>query len=216
MRIIIIGCGRQGAELTKSLSLDGHTLTVVDNDPIAIERLSPSFKGHTILGDGLDREVLVRGGIEHADGLAALTASDDINIVVARLASQVFRVPRVVARVHEPRKAEIYRRLGVPTVTPVALGTQRFAELLTFFQLNTVKRLGNGEVGIVEADIQPILVGRMVKELTIPGEVMVVAISRGGKTIMPTLGTVFQEGDLIHLAVVASSADRLKALMGLM
>jgi len=213
---MIIGCGRQGTELSQTLSLDGHTLTVVDNDPIAIERLGSSFRGLTILGDGLDREVLVRGGIEHADGLAALTASDDINIVIARLASQVFRVPRVVARVHEPRKAEIYRRLGVPTVTPVALGTQRFAELLTFFQLNTVKRLGNGEVGIVEADMQPILVGRMVKELTIPGEVMVVAISRGGKTIMPTLGTVFQEGDLIHLAVVASSADRLKALMGLM
>ena len=184
--------------------------------PTAIERLGSWFKGRIILGDALDREVLVSGDIEHADGLAALTASDDINIVVARLASQVFRVPRVVARVHDPRKADIYRRLGVPTVTPVALGTQRFAELLTFSPLDTVRRLGNGEVGVVEADIQPILIGRMVKELTIPGEVMVVAITRGGKTFMPTLGTVFQEGDLIHLAVVSSSEGRLKALMGLM
>lgn len=216
MRIMIIGCGRQGTELTRTLSLDGHTVTVVDNDSTAIERLGSWFKGKIIIGDALDREVLVSGDIEHADGLAALTASDDINIVVARLSSQVFRVPRVVARVHDPRKADIYRRLGVPTVTPVALGTQRFAELLTFSPLDTVRRLGNGEVSVVESDIQPILIGRMVKELTIPGEVMVVAITRGGKTFMPTLGTVFQEGDLIHLAVTSSSEDRLKALMGLM
>ena len=215
MKIMIIGCGRQGTELAKTLCQNESEITVVDNDPAAFERLGPRFGGQIICGDGLDREVLLKGGIERADGLAALTASDDTNIVVARLARQVFKVPRVVARVHDPLKAEIYRRLGVQTVTPVALGTLRFAELLTFSPLELTKRLGNGEVGIVEMDVPPNLVGRMVIELTVPNEILVAAITRDDKTFMPTLGAIFQEKDVIHLAVAASSMDRLKALLGL-
>jgi trk system potassium uptake protein TrkA len=215
MKIMIIGCGRQGTELAKTLCQNECGITVVDNDPDAFKRLGPPFHGQVICGDGLDREVLLKGGIERADGLAALTASDDTNIVVARLARQVFKVPRVVARVHDPLKAEIYRRLGVQTVTPVALGTLRFAELLTFSPLEPIKRLGNGEVGIFETDVPPNLVGRMVNELTVPAETQVVAITRGGKTSLPTRGTIFQEHDLIHLAVAASSMNRLKALLGL-
>ena len=215
MKIMIIGCGRQGTELAKTLCQNESEITVVDNDPTAFERLGPLFGGQIICGDGLDRDVLVKGDIERADGLAALTASDDINIVVARLARQVFKVPRVVARVHDPLKAGIYRRLGVQTVTPVALGTQRFAELLTFSPLEPINRLGNGEVGIVEMDVPPNLIGRIVNELTIPGEIQVIAITRNGKTFMPTLGAIFQEKEVIHLAVTSSSMDRLKALLGL-
>jgi trk/ktr system potassium uptake protein len=215
MKIMIIGCGRQGTELAKTLCQNGCDITVVDNDQAAFERLGPPFHGQIICGDGLDRDVLVKGGIERADGLAALTASDDTNIVVARLARQVFKVPRVVARVHDPLKAEIYRRLGVQTVTPVALGTLRFAELLTFSPLAPIKWLGNGDVGIVEMDVPPSLVGRMVIELTIPNEIFVAAITRDGKTFMPTLGAIFQEKDVIHLIVTAGSMDRLKALLGL-
>lgn len=215
MKIIIIGCGRQGTELAQVLTRSTHSVSVVDHEPLAFERLGTSFEGRKIPGNGLDRDVLESAGIGHADGLAALTASDDLNIVIARLASQVFHVPRVVARVHDPRKAEIYRRLGVPTVTPVALGTQRFAELLTFFPFHTTKRLGAGEVIIVESDIPPALVGRKVNELTIPGEIMVLAISREGSTGMPTLGTPFHEGDLVHFAVAEGATDRLKMLMGM-
>jgi len=137
-------------------------------------------------------------------------------VVAARLASQVFRVPRVVARVYDPRKAEIYRRLGLLTIAPVTWGINRIAELLTFSELNTILSLGGGEVDIVEVEIPPLLAGRAVRELTIPGEVHVMAISRGGKTFLSTLGTVFHEGDLIHLVVLAASADRLRALLGLM
>lgn len=215
MKIMIIGCGRQGTELAKTLCQNECEITVVDNDPAAFERLGPPFRGQVICGDGLDNDVLVNGGIERADGLAALTASDDINIVVARLARQVFKVPRVVARVHDPLKAEIYRRLGVQTVTPVELGTQRFAELLTFSPLEPIKRLGNGEVGIVEMDVPPNLIGRMVNELAIPGEIQVIAITKDGKTFMPAPGAIFQEKEVIHLVVTSGAMDRLKALLGL-
>ena len=215
MKIMIIGCGRQGAELAKALSLNGCEVTVVDNDQTTFERLGSSFRGRVILGNGIDHDVLVQGGIEKSDGIAAVTASDEINIVAARLARQVFKVPRVVARVHDPLKAEIYQRLGLMTVTPVMLGTQRFRELLTFSPLSPIKRLGNGEVSIFEMEVPPGLVGRTVNELTVPGEIQVTAITRSNKTEIPMSGAVFQQKDIIHMAVESSSTYRLKALLGI-
>jgi trk system potassium uptake protein TrkA len=215
MRIIIIGCGRLGSVLAQTLNMRGHAVTVVDNDPDSFERLGPAFKGQTVLGVGFDRDLLLQAGIERADGLAAVTTSDDTNVVTARLASLVFRVPRVVARVYDPRKAEIYRRLGLQTISPVSLGTDLLAELLTFSQLKTILSLGSGGVGIVEAEVPPLLVGRAATALTIPGEVHLVAISRSSKTFLPTPATIFQQGDLIHLAVLAESTERLEALLGL-
>jgi len=215
MKIMIIGCGRQGAELAKTLSLDGCKVTVVDYDQTTFERLGSSFRGRVIMGNGIDRDVLVQGGIEESDGIAAVTASDEINIVAARLARLVFKVPRVVARVHDPLKAEIYQRLGLMTVTPVMLGTQRFRELLTFSPLSPIKRLGNGEVSIIEIEVPPGLVGRTVNELIVPGEIQVTAITRGNKTDIPMSGTVFHEKDIIHMTVESSSTNRLKALLGI-
>jgi trk system potassium uptake protein TrkA len=215
MRILIIGCGRVGTGLAREMILRGHEVTVVDKDPLAFQRLGPGFKGKTVLGIGFDRDVLLQAGIERADSLAAVTTSDEVNVVVARVARQIFRVPRVVARLYDPRKAEIYRRLGLQTITPVTWGINRIAELLTFFPLHSTLSLGRGEVDIVEAEIPPLLVGRAVQEVTVPGEIQVVAISRGGQTFLPTLGTVFQAGDLIHFVILATSADRLKAILAL-
>src|SRR5512138_3897707 len=189
MRLIIIGCGRMGAGLAHTLSQHGHSVTVVDRDPQAFERLHSSFKGQTIAGVGFDRDVLLQAGIERADGLAAVTASDETNVVAARLARLMFRVPRVVARLYDPRKAEIYRRLGIQTISTTAWGTQRIAELLGYSQLDSIVSLGSGAVDIVELAVPHVLVGRPVSDVTISGEVQVVAISRGGTTFLPTLGT---------------------------
>jgi trk system potassium uptake protein TrkA len=128
---------------------------------------------------------------------------------------QVFRVPRVVARLYDPRKAEIYRRLGLQTITPVAWGINRLAELLCYSRLHTLHSLGSGEVDLVEAEVPSLLVGRATSEVVVPGEIQVVAISRGGRTLLPVPGAVFHKGDLVHLAVLGSSADRLKAILGL-
>lgn len=214
MRIIIIGCGRLGAGLSESLSLRGHDVTVVDQDPAAFERLGHAFQGESVAGGGFDRDVLLRAGIERADALAAVTSSDEVNIVAARLARQVFRVPRVVARLFDPRKAEVYRRLGLATISQVTWGINRIIELLCYSRLDTIKSLGSGEVDIVEAEVPHLLVGRTVNDLTVLGEIHVVAITRRGKTFLPTLGTEFHEGDMIHLALLASSAERLKLILG--
>jgi trk system potassium uptake protein TrkA len=215
MRIIIIGCGRMGAGLALTMSQRGHAVAVVDKDPTSFERLGPWFKGETIEGIGFDREVLLAAQIEKADGLAALTASDDVNVVIGRVASQVFHVPRVVARLYDPRKANIYGRLGLHTISTTIWGINQVADLLCYSPLDTILNLGSGEVNIVTIEIPPLLVGKTVSELTVRGEIHVVAIGRAGKPFLPTLGTEFSWGDIIYLVVLATSTDRLRTLLGL-
>ncbi len=215
MRFIVVGCGREGAGLARHLSQRGHRVTVVDREPASFQRLGPSFQGQTIAGVGFDHKVLLDAGIERADGLAALTNSDEANVVTARVAKQFFRVPRVVACLYDPQKAEVYRRLGLHAITPATWGIQRMAELLCYSSLHSVMSLGNGEVDVVEVEAPHLLAGQTVEELTVPGEVLVVAITRGGRTFVPVAKTVLQEGDLIHVVAQTASADRLKSLFGL-
>jgi len=215
MLTIIVGCGRMGSGLAHVLNMQGHTVNIIDTDPAAFQRLGVSFRGEAVVGVGYDRDVLVKAGIEHADALAALTPSDEVNVVTARVASMVYRVPRVVARLYDPLKAEIYKRLGLSTIAPVTWGINRIADLLNYSPLNTVYSLGTGEVDVVEIEVNPQLEGRAVKDLFVPAEIMVVAVSRGGRTFIPTSGTTFLSGDILHVVVQAVSANKLKAMLGL-
>lgn len=214
MKFIVTGCGRTGAGLAALLDGAGHDVTVVDEDLSAFQRLGPSFGGATVHGVGFDRSVLEQAHIERADGLATVTGNDEVNAVVARLASRVFHVPKVVARLHDPLKAEIYRRLGVQVVAPVDWSIHRTADLLTFAQAGVIASLGAGHVDLVEASAPTLLEGRTVAEIAIPGEVLPVAVSRAGRTFIPTPSTIVHRGDVLHLAVVGASRDRLESLLG--
>lgn len=214
MKIIIIGCGRVGSGLAKMLSNRGHQVVVVDSDPVSFERLGKAFKGRTVIGIGFDRDALIDAGIERADALAAVTASDEANAVAARMAKNEFKVPRVAARIYDPRKAEFYRRLGLQTISPVALGITRMAELLSFSHLGVKEGIGTGEVSCIDVEIPALLVDHKVNDLTIPGEIHVIAITRHGITSLALPQNLFEEGDLVHLAVLTRSQDRLRALLG--
>ena len=122
MKVIIMGCGRVGEQVSRLMVDEGHEVVVIDNDPAALARLGPNFKGRTVRGVGCDREVLLQAGIEHADAFPATSSSDNANIVAARIARQIFRVPRVVARLYDPRRAQIYRSLGLLTLSPPPWG----------------------------------------------------------------------------------------------
>ena len=215
MKTIIIGCGRIGSGLALKLNQSAHDITVIDQDPLTFKHLGAGFKGKTIAGVGFDREVLLAAGIERADSLAAVTSNDEANALTARIASQIFGVPRVVSALHEPRKAEIYRRLGLQVFDPMSWGVNRVADLLSFAPVNVAMSIGNGDVDIMEIEIPALLVGRRVGELTIPGEVSVVSISRGNRSLIPVINTVFENRDLVHLAVATASGERLKSLLGL-
>lgn len=215
MNFLIIGCGRVGAGLAKTLAGRGHSVTVVDKDPLAFENLGDKSKIQTILGVGFDRDVLLKAGIQRADGLAAVTASDEANVVAAQIARHIFHVPRVVARLYDVRKAEIYKRLGIQTIAPVSWGVTRIADLLLCSPLETVYSIGTGDVELVKIDVPELLVGKTVRDLTVVGEIHVVSITRENKTFLPTLGTIFRENDTIHLAVLTTSISRLKEILDL-
>ena len=213
MKIIVVGCGRLGAGLALLMSQNGHDVVVIDKDEAAFDSLKQPFAGQCIEGVGFDHDVLVCAGIERADGLVAVTDSDEANIVTAQLARHMFHVPKVIARVYDPRQAEIYRRLGLQIIATTTWGINRIAEILTHSRLDPVLNLGSGEVDIVQSDVPTLLVGRTVNDLTIIGEVMVVAISRKDRAFIPTLGTVFEVGDQLHLAVAATAMNRLDAML---
>jgi trk system potassium uptake protein TrkA len=212
MKIIIVGCGRVGAGLAKNLSLQGLDVTVIDKNKSAFEALGSTFKGKTVEGIGFDQKVLSKAGIEKADALAAVTASDEANIVAARMARSFFRVPFVAARVYEPKKAKIYRRMGIQTISPVTLGIERLTNLLVFPYLNIERAIGAGQVNLVDVEVNQSLATKRNKDIEIPGEIQLVALTRNGKTSLPDDAMIFQIGDILHLSVTSSASNKVNQL----
>ena len=215
MKVIVVGCGRMGAELALALAREGREVTVVDRDRRAFARLGPGFAGATVEGVGFDRDVLLRAGIERSDALAALTSGDNANIVTARIARTIFRVPKVVARVYDPRRAEVYARLGLQTVSTTAWGATRVQQLLVHAELNVIRSIGTGGLSIVEHEVPSHWVGRDVGHVSVPGAIAVTAILRRGAALLPAHETVFQQGDLAVIAVMGHARGRLEHLLGL-
>jgi trk system potassium uptake protein TrkA len=215
MKIIVAGCGRAGASLAKKFSLEGHDVVVVDKDPTAFELLGKNFRGATVKGMVFDGEALKKAGIDKADAFVSVTSGDNSNVVSATIAKDIYRVPKVIARIYEPRRAEIYRRFGIPTVSSVTWATNEIHALLTHTEVIRDATLGNGEVQIVRTDIPQRLVGRAVEDVSVPGEIMVISMIRGGRAKIPSSGEIFQEQDNIELAVLTTSLPRLKKLLAL-
>jgi trk system potassium uptake protein TrkA len=213
MHIIVVGCGRVGSSLARALEVEGHKVVVIDKDPTAFERLSPGFKGIRIQGDALDRDTLYRAGIEHADAIAAVTNSDALNATMAIIARDRFKIPKLAIRVFDPADAEVYRRLGVPTISPIEWGANFMKDVLCHPELHPRLTIGNGEVQVIELAVPLGLVGRPVGQINVPRQVMVVAIMRQGKAIIPYESMVFQEDDILTLAVSNTAIGRIEELL---
>ena len=192
MKVIIMGCGRVGEQLAQLMADEGHAVAVIDQNQAALTRLGDNFRGSKVKGIGFDRDVLVGAGIEQADAFAATSSSDNANIVAARIARNVFHVPRVVARLYDPRRAEVYQRLGLLTISSTIWGARRIHELLTHSEMEPVMVFGSGEVCLLSIETPPLLVGRMVKHLNITGEIQTVAITRQGSAFIPLTGAELQ------------------------
>jgi trk system potassium uptake protein TrkA len=215
MKVIIMGCGRVGSQVSMLMSEAGHEVVVIDHDANASRRLAPNFKGRMVKGLGFDKNVLIEAGIDQADAFVAASSSDNANIVAARIARNIFHVPRVVTRLYDPMRAEIYERLGLTTISSTAWGAKQICQVLSHTDLDVLSTFGRGEVSTVELEVPQQLVGRSVAQLTVPGEVIVISITRGDKAFIPIPGTEFHEGDLIHLSVLTIAMDRLEEMLGL-
>ena len=216
MKVIVMGCGRVGSQVSNVLARQGHDVTVIDHrDTDAAARLGPGFKGRLINGLGFDRNILMEAGVEKADAFVAASSSDNANIVAARIARNLFKVPRVVARLYDPRRAEIYHRLGLTTISTTTWGAERIYELVTHADLDVVYNFGRGEVSMVAVEVPQTLAGRTVRDLTVPGEYNIASITRQDKAILPSPGTEFHEGDILHIVAQSSALPILEEMLGL-
>jgi trk system potassium uptake protein TrkA len=214
MRVIIVGCGRVGAHTAATLAREGHDVAVVDRSEDAFRLLPAAFEGRTLLGVAFERTTLEEAGIAEADALVAVTSGDNTNIVVARIAKDVYRVPDVVARIYDPRRADIYRRYGIQTFAPTAWSAGKIVEFIVSPNLEREESFGNGEVQMLAAWVPEHLVGKPVNDLRVPGEVRVALIVRMGRGLIPVSGTRFEVDDQVHVVVHQTAVEKFEKMMG--
>ena len=207
MHVIVVGCGRVGSGLARSLSAEGHTVAIIDKEERSFRRLPSGFTGTTYIGLGFDRDLLIAAGAERAQSLAAVTSGDNSNILAARIAKETFAIEKVVARIYDPRRAAIFQRLGIATVATVTWTTDQIERRLTGIPAANWTD-GSGTVRLVEQTLPLVWAGKKLELLAEPGRVAVAAVSRGGAAQVGAGSLIGQEGDILHLIVAnEASAD---------
>jgi trk system potassium uptake protein len=205
MHIVIMGCGRVGSTLAHILEDQGHSVAVIDQDAEAFRKLRPGFRGGKVTGIGFDRDVLVQAGIEKADAFAAVSSGDNSNVIAARVVRESFGVQRVAARIYDPRRAEVYQRLGIPTVATVRWTADQMLRRLLPEGAATLWRDPTGAVVLAELTCCDEWLGEKVSAIESAASTRVAFISRLGEALIPGPGTVLQQGDVIH--VIAREPD---------
>jgi trk system potassium uptake protein len=213
MQVVIMGCGRTGRALAIRFDAEGDQVTVIDLDDAVRGRLPAGFRGRFLCGNGITPRVLEEAGIAHAEAFVALTPNDSANIVAARVARDMFRVPRVLARLHDPAHSPVYSEFGIATVGSVQTTVNRVIRLLHHRTLEPHQTFGNGETLLVRSTVPDYLAGRRVQELNVPGEIQVVELSRAGHSRIPEQSTQLAGGDVLSFIVAAGSLGRLKSFL---
>ncbi len=197
-----MGCGRTGSTLAQMVEDRGHTVAVVDQNPEAFRRLGPHFEGRRVVGPGFDRDTLTEAGIEDAYAFAAVSNGDNSNILAARVARETFGVSNVVARIYDPGRAEVYQRLGIPTVATVRWTADQMARRLLPSGAISEFRDASGSVVLAEVQVHGSWVGSRMTVLEAASGARVAFLTRLGEGIVPGADTVYQEGDLVHVVML--------------
>lgn len=213
MHVVIVGCGRVGSTLARQLVAQSHSVTVVDRKKSAFQRLGEGFTGRTLAGIGFDRDVLIEAGIQEAGAVAAVTNGDNSNILVARVARENFRIDKVVARIYDPKRAEVYQRLGIATVATVTWTAERVMRRILPEESGIEWVDPTAKVTVIEREIPQGLVGKRYSNFDVPGRVKVVAVNRLGAAAIPTDDLVGQEGDIVHFAVATPDLNDVMAIV---
>lgn len=208
-----MGCGRVGSGLAKELELAGHTVAVIDQNREAFRRLGADFKGRTVAGVGFDQDILLEAGIQSAAAFAAVSNGDNSNILAARVARETYNVPNVVARIYDPERAEIYQRLGIPTVATVLWTTDQMMRRLAPEGSQSEWRDASGTVQLCEISLNKEWFGRpafLIEEAT---GARVAFITRLGEGLIPNHHTVLQQGDLVHVTLMESDRAKIDEIL---
>jgi trk system potassium uptake protein len=201
VHVIVVGCGRVGSGLATSLSAEGHSVSVIDKSLKAFRRLK-EWDGPRIVGSGFDRDDLEKAGALHADALAAVTSGDNTNILTVRIARETYKIPNVVARIYDPRRAEIYQRLGIPTVATVTWTIDQVRRRLLPDEDVGDWSDPTGRLTLIDRSLPESWAGKPLCDLEHPGRLTLVAVTRAGVPRLDASELVGQEGDVLHLAVL--------------
>ena len=212
MHFVIMGCGRVGATLAHSLEDQGHGVAVIDQNAEAFRRLGPSFSGRRVSGVGFDRATLVEAGVEDAYAFAAVSSGDNSNILAARVARENYGVANVVARIYDPGRAEVYQRLGIPTVATVRWTVDQMLRRLLPRGSEPEWRDPSGTIALVQVHVDPLWIGYRLRRLEADSGARIAFITRFGEGLLPDADTVVQDGDLVHVVMRQSDAEHVEAV----
>jgi trk system potassium uptake protein TrkA len=211
LHVVVVGCGRVGSGLARTLEDMGHSVAVIDQSPKAFARLPEGFGGRTVVGVGFDRDHLAAAGIDEAGALAAVTSGDNSNIMIARIAREVYAVERVVARIYDQRRAAIYERLGIPTIATVPWTVERVLHRILPDLAAAEWTDPSANLVMVERPVADAWAGRRLADLDVPGLARVAALSRLGVGQVPDPDLVTQEGDVVYMTVEQARVHELDA-----
>lgn len=214
MQIIIVGCGRAGAELANRLSAAGHLVTVIDVRESAFDNLSPDFRGHVIEGEVLSRNVLLNAGVDKSDAFAALTNSDALNAVVGHMARTIYKVPNVVVRNYDPRWQPLHQAFGLPSVSSVMWNADKFIDLLMNREGSEEARNVTGDIGIYEFEVPAEWMGRHLDEMVVAGEGVAIAVHHNGAAKLPQASQTLHRGDIVHVSTTPDGAKAIGRRLG--
>ncbi len=208
-----MGCGRVGSTLAHILESQDHTVAVIDSDEAAFRRLGHDFTGRRVTGIGFDRDTLREAGIEEAHAFAAVSSGDNSNILAARVARETFSVDNVVARIYDPGRAEVYQRLGIPTVATVRWTADQMMRRLAPHGAEPEWRDPSGTVRLAEVPVDTAWIGERISRLEETSGGRVAFLTRLGEGLLPTEDTVLQDGDIVHVVMRDDAADAVEAAL---
>lgn len=209
MHVIIVGCGRVGAEVAKLLVGEGHNVVIVDRNPASFERLGGTFNGRTVIGNGFDLSLLKEAGIEKADVFCSLTNGDNTNLVSAQVAKRIFNVPKVIARVYDPHRARIYSALGLDIISGTILFAAMIRDKIVESRFSSYL-IETKELGVIEIEVRDDLVGKSIQQVNVPGEFLVTAVRRLEGVFIPYPETVLMGKDILMAVVKVASLKKIK------
>jgi trk system potassium uptake protein TrkA len=213
VHVVIMGCGRVGSTLARSLEDRNYTVSVIDSDPEAFRRLGPGFNGDKVTGMGFDQEVLEKAGIRRAQAFAAVSSGDNSNIIAARVARESFGTQQVVARIYDPGRAEVYQRLGITTVATVKWTADQVLRRLLPAGAEPDFRDPSGTIRLDHVGVPDSWVGQRTVHFQQQSQSRIAWIDRLGEGMLPTRETVLQEGDRLHLVIREDQAANAYAVL---
>ena len=209
MNVMIVGCGRVGSQLALLLAQEGHNVTIIDKNPEAFKRLGGTFNGIAATGTGFDEKLLNELKINRQDAFVSVTSGDNTNLMASQIAKKMFKVPRVIARVYDPKRADIYRKLGLDIISGTMLVAAMIRDKIIENRF-TSYLVETGELGVIEIVVNGALKDKRVSEINIPDEFLVTVIERKKRVIIPQPDARLEIGDKVMGVVRTSSLKKVK------